>query len=171
MDAGRQSAESFFTSPRAGAEDTAAFFGSAPAGSADDTAQPDEEEKGIESDAPGDEAVESKADEPTSEVAAEEEGDEEGNGILREALLCGDFQSAVRVALAQNRLDDALLLASTMGGDLWLQTRNEVFRRKRSPLHVMTKAIVNGDYLSFVKEIRLEGRWDDRHCFLLPLAH
>lgn len=63
-------------------------------------------------------------------------GAPEDDEVLRRALVVGDFSSAVSVCLAQGRLDDALLLASVGGPDLWEVTKEEYFKRKVEALKV-----------------------------------
>ena len=69
------------------------------------------------------------------------------DAMLKKALLVGDFASAVAVCLAQERYDDALLLAACGSPpELWLSTREAYFTRKgASPLTPVMAGIIKGD--------------------------
>ena len=150
FDNGGVSADSVFGAPSmSNAED---IFGSPPPSSSQDAGSPEAQQE-EEEETKGETTEVERAE--TEEV--EELGDEEGNKLFKEALLCGDLPSAVRIRLAQNRLDDALLLAQAVGAEFWEETRREVFRRKRSPLELMTRAAVNNDFEPLVTGCRVNG--------------
>lgn len=80
-----------------------------------------------------------------------------GASLLRRSVLVGDFASAVQCCLAQNRLADALLLASCGDDALWQSTQEEYFRRTPSRFSRMIACIVRRDLPLLVKVRALCG--------------
>lgn len=87
--------------------------------------------------------------------------------LITRAVVLGDFETAVDVALGANRLSDALMLAVSGGSDLLLRTQQEYFKRqakKKSYVRVL-QSVVNGDLGDVVESADLEskgeGGWKD----------
>ena len=64
------------------------------------------------------------------------------DAALRPALLVGNFDAAVQICLAQDRLADALMLASCGGSELWARTQAAYFERQRTQLMKLVHCIV-----------------------------
>jgi len=90
--------------------------------------------------------------------------------VVARALLVGNFHAAVAACLAQERLDDALLLASASGsGELWESVRAEYFKRKTAPLYATVKAVVAADLDGFVATAAL-SEWRETLAVLCTHA-
>ncbi|KAI8823184.1 uncharacterized protein EV422DRAFT_566042 [Fimicolochytrium jonesii] len=85
--------------------------------------------------------------------------------LLTKALILGDFETAVDIALGANRLADAMLLAVSGGPDLLLRTQQEYFRRQKDKTYVrVLQSVVDGDLQDVVENGHLDGReggWKD----------
>ncbi|TPX63442.1 hypothetical protein SpCBS45565_g06633 [Spizellomyces sp. 'palustris'] len=86
--------------------------------------------------------------------------------LITKAIVLGDFETAVDIALGANRLSDALMLAVSGGPDLLLRTQQEYFKRQakeKSYVRVL-KSVVTGDLEDIVENGNLdgaEGGWKD----------
>lgn len=82
------------------------------------------------------------------------------DGVLKRALLIGDFQSAVAVCLTQERYADALLLASCGSAEVWAAAKDQYFRRRAAPLTPILSAVTRGDFGALVESTPLSA-WRD----------
>ncbi|TPX62134.1 hypothetical protein PhCBS80983_g00603 [Powellomyces hirtus] len=86
--------------------------------------------------------------------------------LITKAVILGDFETAVDVALGANRLSDAMMLAVSGGSDLLLRTQQEYFRRqKKEKTYIrVLQSVVQGDLTDIVENGHLdgpEGGWKD----------
>ncbi|KAI8909273.1 hypothetical protein DFJ77DRAFT_433416 [Powellomyces hirtus] len=86
--------------------------------------------------------------------------------LITKAVILGDFEAAVDVALGANRLSDAMMLAVSGGSDLLLRTQQEYFRRqKKEKTYIrVLQSVVQGDLTDIVENGHLdgpEGGWKD----------
>ncbi|KAJ3137537.1 protein transport protein S31 [Geranomyces variabilis] len=86
--------------------------------------------------------------------------------LITKAVILGDFETAVDVALGANRLADAMMLAVSGGSELLLRTQQEYFRRqKKEKTYIrVLQSVVGGDLTDVVENGQLEGReggWKD----------
>jgi len=91
--------------------------------------------------------------------------------MLRRALLVGDFTSAVAVCFRQDRLDDALLLATASGSpELFTATQEKYFqRRATSPLTPVMSAILKNELSTLVASCNIQ-QWRDTLAALCTYA-
>ncbi|RYG45719.1 hypothetical protein EON67_10325 [archaeon] len=86
--------------------------------------------------------------------------------------MVGDFATAVAVCFKQERLEDALMLASAVSTsmpELWEATRTEYFRIRASPITSTIAGIVKGDLASLVAESVLM-EWKETLAILCTYA-
>ncbi|KAI9105495.1 hypothetical protein DFS34DRAFT_575149 [Phlyctochytrium arcticum] len=107
------------------------------------------------------------ADEPFALYPSAKSGEQgDIDTLITRALLLGDFETAVEVALGAGRLSDALILAVSGGSDLLLRTQQEYFKRQaqsKSYIRVL-RSVVNGDLADVVEDADLDGttgNWKD----------
>lgn len=82
--------------------------------------------------------------------------------LLTRALVMGDFESAVELALASDRFADAILLASRGGAELLAKTQKIYFEKEAGKLPYLRvfKSIVGEDLLDLVLNAELE-EWEE----------
>ncbi|KAJ3030236.1 protein transport protein S31 [Rhizophlyctis rosea] len=86
--------------------------------------------------------------------------------LITRALVLGDFETAVAIAIAADRLADALMFAVSGGVELLARAQGEYFKRKRSQKSYarVLRSILDGDLLDVVHNAELEGKdggWKD----------
>lgn len=82
----------------------------------------------------------------------------ETDKLITRSIVLGDFESAVELCLASDRLSDALLLAQSAGGELWLRTRKTYFERqaKKTSYLRLLQSIVSNDFSPITQNTSLE---------------
>lgn len=91
------------------------------------------------------------------------------DNLITKAIISGDFESAVNICLATNRLADALVLALNGGEELLQKAQDEFFKRTsktRSYIRVL-KSIVEQDLSDLVSNIKIEGQGGWREVLAL----
>jgi hypothetical protein len=91
------------------------------------------------------------------------------DAVLKKAVLIGDFAAAVAICFKQDRLDDALILASAGGADLWQSTRTQFFQRKNGGLIGSIGGVVRSDLASLVASYPLDN-WHEALAMLCTYA-
>jgi protein transport protein SEC31 len=92
-----------------------------------------------------------------------------GSTLLQRALLIGDFASGVKCCIAQNRMADALVLATLGSEDLWRSTADEYFKRSSSRFSRMLLHIMDLNLTQVVEEHPLED-WKEVLVLLASYA-
>ncbi len=92
-----------------------------------------------------------------------------GSTLLQRALLIGDFASGVKCCIAQNRMADALVLATLGPEELWRSTADEYFRRSSSRFSRMLLHIMDQNPTQVVEEHPLED-WKEVLVLLASYA-
>ncbi|KAJ3056979.1 protein transport protein S31 [Rhizophlyctis rosea] len=86
--------------------------------------------------------------------------------LITRSLILGDFETAVDIALAADRLADALMFAVSGGAELLARVQAEYFRRTRIQKSYarLLRSVLDGDLLDVVQNAELEGKeggWKD----------
>ena len=81
-----------------------------------------------------------------------------GATLVRQALLVGDFEAAVKVLLQQNRFAEALILAAgSADNNLWKSAKDLVWDRLESPFTALTRDVLTYDLGKMVANAELRG--------------
>ncbi|OBZ86062.1 Protein transport protein SEC31 [Choanephora cucurbitarum] len=99
------------------------------------------------------------------------EGSSETDRLITQAVILGDFESAVKVCLSTDRLSDALLFAICGGGDLLARTQQEYFKRqsKSASYLRLLEHIIEDDLNAVVSSVALE-EWTSAIVVLCTFA-
>jgi protein transport protein SEC31 len=84
------------------------------------------------------------------------EGSSEEDRLITRAVILGDFESAVNLCLATDRLSDALLFAICGGGDLLARTQAAYFKLKSNSYLRLLESVVQDDLESVVASVSLD---------------
>ena len=75
---------------------------------------------------------------------------DETEDVVKQALLVGDFKSAVHVCFENGHVGDALVLSSCGGAELWKETQAKYFQRERRPYLRIVEAVLGGDLAALI---------------------
>ncbi|KAK3008587.1 hypothetical protein RJ639_013167 [Escallonia herrerae] len=112
---------------------------------------------------------------PSGEELQEEIGGQEDiadlsfDDAVQRALVVGDYKGAVAQCISANRMADALVIANVGGSSLWESTRDQYFKKSRSPYLKVVSAMVNNDLMSLVNTRPLKS-WKETLALLCTFA-
>ncbi|NXH48523.1 SC31A protein, partial [Dicaeum eximium] len=91
------------------------------------------------------------------------------DGLITQALLTGNFESAVDLCLHDNRMADAIILAIAGGQDLLSRTQEKYFARMRSKITRLITAVVTKNWKEIVQSCDLQN-WREALAAVLTYA-
>ncbi|KAM5192231.1 protein transport protein Sec31A isoform 1-T2 [Mantella aurantiaca] len=91
------------------------------------------------------------------------------DGLLTQALLTGNFESAVDLCLHDNRMADAIILAIAGGPDLLARTQKKYFARTQSKITRLITAVVTKNWSDIVQSCDLKN-WREALAAVLTYA-
>ncbi|XP_054248150.1 protein transport protein Sec31A isoform X5 [Indicator indicator] len=91
------------------------------------------------------------------------------DGLLSQALLSGDFESAVELCLYDNRMADAIILAIAGGHDLLARTQHKYFAKMQSKITRLITAVVMKNWKEIVQSCDLQN-WREALAAVLTYA-
>ncbi|KAK7501450.1 hypothetical protein BaRGS_00007254, partial [Batillaria attramentaria] len=117
------------------------------------------------------------------EIAAGSQGKESGmqtplviptdNGgassLMAQALLMGNFEAAVEMCLAEDKMAEAILLAIAGGPELLLRTQKKYFQRNKSNLGRLISSVVTHDWSHIVETCDLDN-WKEALALILTYS-
>ncbi|KAM9378069.1 protein transport protein Sec31A isoform 3-T3 [Phaethornis superciliosus] len=91
------------------------------------------------------------------------------DGLITQALLMGDFESAVDLCLHNNRMADAIILAIAGGQELLSRTQAKYFARMQSKITRLITAVVTKNWKEIVQSCDLQN-WREALAAVLTYA-
>ncbi|XP_075139846.1 protein transport protein Sec31A isoform X2 [Leptodactylus fuscus] len=91
------------------------------------------------------------------------------DGLITQALLTGNFESAVDLCLHDNRMADAIILAIAGGPDLLTRTQTKYFSRSQSKITRLITAVVTKNWSDIVESCDLKN-WREALAAVLTYA-
>ncbi|XP_068089726.1 protein transport protein Sec31A isoform X3 [Hyperolius riggenbachi] len=91
------------------------------------------------------------------------------DGLITQALLTGNFESAVDLCLHDNRMADAIILAIAGGPDLLAKTQKKYFARTQSKITRLITAVVTKNWHEIVQSCDLKN-WREALAAVLTYA-
>ncbi|MEE6460143.1 hypothetical protein FKM82_000868 [Ascaphus truei] len=91
------------------------------------------------------------------------------DGLITQALLTGNFESAVDLCLHDNRMADAIILAIAGGPDLLARTQNTFFAKTQSKITRLITAVVTKNWNEIVQSCDLKN-WREALAAVLTYA-
>ncbi|XP_051474726.1 protein transport protein Sec31A isoform X4 [Apus apus] len=91
------------------------------------------------------------------------------DGLITQALLMGNFESAVDLCLHDNRMADAIILAIAGGQDLLSRTQDKYFARMQSKITRLITAVVTKNWKEIVQSCDLQN-WREALAAVLTYA-
>ncbi|KAM9329298.1 protein transport protein Sec31A [Gastrophryne carolinensis] len=91
------------------------------------------------------------------------------DGLITQALLTGNFESAVDLCLHDNRMADAIILAIAGGPDLLARTQKKYFSRTQSKITRLITAVVTKNWNEIVQSCDLKN-WREALAAVLTYA-
>uniref|UniRef100_A0A4W3HMM8 Protein transport protein Sec31A n=1 Tax=Callorhinchus milii TaxID=7868 RepID=A0A4W3HMM8_CALMI len=91
------------------------------------------------------------------------------DGLIKQALLTGNFEGAVDLCLHDNRMADAIILAIAGGQDLLAKTQKKYFAKSNSKITRLIDAVVTRDWPEIVQSCDLQN-WKEALAALLTYA-
>ncbi|XP_044080628.1 protein transport protein Sec31A isoform X5 [Neovison vison] len=91
------------------------------------------------------------------------------DGLITQALLTGNFESAVDLCLHDNRMADAIILAIAGGQELLAQTQKKYFAKSRSKITRLITAVVMKNWKEIVESCDLKN-WREALAAVLTYA-
>ncbi|XP_063227208.1 protein transport protein Sec31A isoform X4 [Bacillus rossius redtenbacheri] len=83
--------------------------------------------------------------------------DDDGSGLISQALLLGNTEAAVELCLQEERFADAIILAMTGGSDLLARTQFRYFQKCKGALSALISAVVTEDWSHVVRNCSLDS--------------
>lgn len=77
---------------------------------------------------------------------------DDNEGLICQALLTGNIESAVELCMESNRMADAIIIASTGGSDLLARTQHRYLKKTPSYLSNIISALVTDDWSSVISQ-------------------
>lgn len=77
---------------------------------------------------------------------------EDNEGLICQALLTGNIESAVELCMDSNRMADAIIIASTGGSDLLARTQYRYLKKSQGYLSNIISALVTDDWSSVISQ-------------------
>uniref|UniRef100_A0A8C8VGE8 Protein transport protein Sec31A n=1 Tax=Pelusios castaneus TaxID=367368 RepID=A0A8C8VGE8_9SAUR len=91
------------------------------------------------------------------------------DGLITQALLTGNFESAVDLCLHDNRMADAIILAIAGGQELLLRTQKTYFAKMQSKITRLITAVVTKNWKEIVQSCDLQN-WQEALAAVLTYA-
>ncbi|NXB47030.1 SC31A protein, partial [Leucopsar rothschildi] len=91
------------------------------------------------------------------------------DGLITQALLTGNFESAVDLCLHDNRMADAIILAIAGGQELLSRTQEKYFAKMRSKITRLITAVVTKNWKEIVESCDLQN-WREALAAVLTYA-
>ncbi|XP_073398861.1 protein transport protein Sec31A isoform X3 [Dendrobates tinctorius] len=91
------------------------------------------------------------------------------DGLITQALLTGNFESAVDLCLHDNRMADAIILAIAGGPDLLAKTQTKYFAKSQSKITRLITAVVTKNWSDIVESCNLKN-WREALAAVLTYA-
>ncbi|XP_053318851.1 protein transport protein Sec31A isoform X7 [Spea bombifrons] len=91
------------------------------------------------------------------------------DGLITQALLTGNFESAVDLCLHDNRMADAIILAIAGGPDLLARTQTKYFAKSQSKITRLITAVVTKNWKEIVQSCDLQN-WREALAAVLTYA-
>ncbi|KAJ6657468.1 hypothetical protein lerEdw1_002403 [Lerista edwardsae] len=91
------------------------------------------------------------------------------DGLITQALLTGNFESAVDLCLHDNRMADAIILAIAGGQELLSRTQKKYFARTRGKITRLITAVVTKNWKEIVQSCDLQN-WREALAAVLTYA-
>ncbi|XP_066488667.1 protein transport protein Sec31A isoform X6 [Tiliqua scincoides] len=91
------------------------------------------------------------------------------DGLITQALLTGNFESAVDLCLHDNRMADAIILAIAGGQELLSRTQKKYFARTRGKITRLITAVVTKNWKEIVQSCNLQN-WREALAAVLTYA-
>ncbi|KAM6072708.1 protein transport protein Sec31A isoform 3-T3 [Theristicus caerulescens] len=91
------------------------------------------------------------------------------DGLITQALLTGNFESAVDLCLHDNRMADAIILAIAGGQDLLSRTQEKYFAKMQSKITRLITAVVTKNWKEIVQSCDLQN-WREALAAVLTYA-
>ncbi|KAG8593657.1 hypothetical protein GDO81_000913 [Engystomops pustulosus] len=91
------------------------------------------------------------------------------DGLITQALLTGNFESAVDLCLHDNRMADAIILAIAGGPDLLARTQTKYFAKSQSKITRLITAVVTKNWSDIVESCDLKN-WREALAAVLTYA-
>uniref|UniRef100_A0A8C5MEL5 Protein transport protein Sec31A n=1 Tax=Leptobrachium leishanense TaxID=445787 RepID=A0A8C5MEL5_9ANUR len=91
------------------------------------------------------------------------------DGLITQALLTGNFESAVDLCLHDNRMADAIILAIAGGPDLLANTQTKYFAKSKSKITRLITAVVTKNWNDIVQSCDLQN-WREALAAVLTYA-
>ncbi|XP_006885334.1 PREDICTED: protein transport protein Sec31A isoform X7 [Elephantulus edwardii] len=91
------------------------------------------------------------------------------DGLITQALLTGNFESAVDLCLHDNRMADAIILAIAGGQELLARTQNKYFAKSQSKITRLITAVVMKNWKEIVESCNLKN-WREALAAVLTYA-
>ncbi|XP_073493126.1 protein transport protein Sec31A isoform X3 [Phyllobates terribilis] len=91
------------------------------------------------------------------------------DGLITQALLTGNFESAVDLCLHDNRMADAIILAIAGGPDLLAKTQTKYFAKSQSKITRLITAVVTKNWSDIVESCDLKN-WREALAAVLTYA-
>lgn len=91
-------------------------------------------------------------DSETEEIPYKIRTGDDNEGLICQALLTGNIESAVELCIESNRMADAIIIASTGGSDLLARTQYRYLKKSQGYLSNIISALVTDDWSSVVSQ-------------------
>ncbi|XP_061117990.1 protein transport protein Sec31A isoform X8 [Conger conger] len=91
------------------------------------------------------------------------------DGLITEALLTGDFESAVELCLRDNRMADSIILAIAGGPGLLEKTQKKYFEKTKSKITKLISAVVTKDWRDILETCDLQN-WKEALAAVMTYA-
>ncbi|XP_031433326.1 protein transport protein Sec31A isoform X2 [Clupea harengus] len=91
------------------------------------------------------------------------------DGLITQALLTGDFESAVELCLHDNRMADSIILAIAGGPELLEKTQKKYFLKSQTKITKLISAVVMSDWLDILQTCDLHN-WREALAAVMTYA-
>ncbi|XP_051972395.1 protein transport protein Sec31A-like isoform X6 [Xyrauchen texanus] len=91
------------------------------------------------------------------------------DGLITQALLTGDYESAVNLCLHDNRMADGIILAIAGGPELLVKTQKKYFKKSQSKISKFISAVVMKDWLDILETCDLQN-WKEALAAVMTYA-
>lgn len=95
--------------------------------------------------------------------------DGDASSLMAQALMMGNFEAAVEMCLAEDKMAEAILLAIAGGPELLLRTQKKYFQRNKSNLGRLIMSVVTHDWAHIVETCELDN-WKEALALILTYS-